>query len=316
MPERIVKFMVVALITFLGFCITSCGKHEMRQAIQSQDVQAVQRLLQKGVDINATDEHGDTPLMLGVLFSHMDSLIRAHNPTMVKFLLEQGADINAKANGCTPLITAAFFGDLETVKLLLDHGADLNILDDHGITAVQSAADGGHPQAVKLLLSKGGKITLAAAGCIGDPAEVQRLIQEGADVNANGFLDSKPLMAAIRGGNLDIIKMLLEKGADVHIRSLTGETALMMAVSAKDQPDVVKLLLEKGADVNACTEAGETPLMLAVDANDQPETIKLLLDKGADVNARTRAGRTAFKIASERLRLDTLKLLKAYGAKE
>ena len=78
---------------------------------------------------------------------------------------------------------------------------------------------------------------------------------------------------------------------------------------------MVRLLVEKGADVNAINYEGETALMIAVDAGDNPEVVKLLLEKGADVNARTKEGETALMIASKRLRLDAIKLLKAHGAK-
>ncbi len=316
MPKIITKFMVAALMTLLGLCIISCGKDEMREAIQIQDVQAVRRLLQKGAGINAPDEYGETPLMSAVVFSHMDSVIRGHNPTMVKFLLEQGADINARTYGQTPLMVAAFFGDVEIVKLLVGKGADPNIQGDNAITAVQTAADGGHPEVVKLLLAKGGKITLAAAACIGDLEQAQRLIKDGADVNANGFWGCKPLMAATRGGNLDVIKALLEKGADINSHNGAGETALMLALRSECQADVVKLLLEKGADVNARSQRGETALMMVVKEEDQPDVLKMILEKGADVNASSKEGKTALKIASAYVRLDSIKLLKAHGARE
>ena len=78
-------------------------------------------------------------------------------------------------------------GEITIVKLLLDKGADVNLKDTHGLTAVQFAADADHPDIVKALLARGGKITLAAAACIGDLEQVQHLIQEGADPNAKGL---------------------------------------------------------------------------------------------------------------------------------
>ena len=91
--------------------------------------------------------------------------------------------------------------------------------------------------------------------------EVQRLINEGADVNAKLKDGYTALMGASWAGNLEVMKILIEKRVDVNAKNTNGLTALMFA-SATGNLEVVKLLLEKGADVNAkdldgyCADSG------------------------------------------------------------
>ena len=174
---------------------------------------------------------------------------------------------------------------------------------------------------------------LITAAAYGDLAGVQRAIDDGADVNYNLDLshDSEldhvggtALMFASRGyfwnkpcNGIEIVKLLLEHGADVNIKSLVyGDTALMYA-SIYNKSEIVKLLLEHGADVNAQNKEGSTALMWpeavlqtpesvgfllhydAVNAqNKRGEIVKILLDHGVNVNTQNKRGETALMFSN------------------
>lgn len=97
-----------------------------------------------GADINAKDSNGQTPLMFAVKGSHVEA---------VEYLLENGADINARSikQGFTALITAAAVGNANVVRLLLEHGADKDIAERDGNTALDRAGQYGHPDIAALL---------------------------------------------------------------------------------------------------------------------------------------------------------------------
>ncbi|OPY76034.1 MAG: Ankyrin repeat protein [Syntrophorhabdus sp. PtaU1.Bin058] len=113
---------------------------------------------------------------------------------------------------------------------------------------------------------------------------VKLLLDKGADVNAKWATEGiTALIFASQEGHTDVVKLLLDKGADVNAKWATeGMTALMMA-SWEGHKDVVKLLLDKGADVNAKTiTEGMTALMMA-SWEGHKDVVKLLHDKGAQM---------------------------------
>jgi thiol-disulfide isomerase/thioredoxin len=139
---------------------------------------------------------------------------------------------------------------------------------------------------------------------------VKLLLEKGADVNAVG---GKVLIGAANGGHTEIVKLLLERGADVNA---AGGTALMTA-AAMGRTEVVKLLLEKDADVNAKSNIFGTSLYMASQQG-HTEIVKLLLEKGADVNAKiTIDGKmvTALWVAKKGGHTDIVQMLEKSGAK-
>ncbi len=115
---------------------------------------------------------------------------------------------------------------------------------------------------------------------------VRMLVDKGADVNAANGRGMTPLMMAAMKYPSEpwMIKYLLGKGADINAADNSGDTALSGAICLKAFP-AVKELVEAGADVNTRNRKGYTVLMLAV-FSDNVETVKLLLGKGADINAK------------------------------
>jgi len=109
----------------------------------------------------------------------------------------------------------------------------------------------------------------------GDIKQVEALINQGADVNQRGIADATPLyMATYYNVSLDIIRLLLDKGADPSL-GMSGWKPIHMAVD-NGNADIVKLLIERGADINALNAHHKTPLKMAEDAG-RADIVRMLL---------------------------------------
>jgi ankyrin repeat protein len=153
-------------------------------------------------------------------------------------------------------------------------------------------------------------------------AEVFRAIRNGdtgwlhahintANIEARDGRGATPLMHAAAFGNLQTLKLLIEKGADVNARNQANASALLWCVR---DPEKARLLIEKGADVNAQSKQGRTPLMIAALSQGNSSTVALLLDKGADLNAKAVIGTTALHSAAIAGEMESVRLLLAKGA--
>ena len=111
--------------------------------------------------------------------------------------------------------------------------------------------------------------------------QVQKKIQDGADINAKDKDGETVLMYAVRyNENPKIVKALLAAGADLHAKNLRGITVLMAATGFNKNPEIIKTLIAAGADVNAKDKNGYTALSYS-----NPEVLKILLAAGAKVTA-------------------------------
>jgi len=234
----------------------------------------------------------------------------------VKLLLEKGADVNTKSDdGGTALMSAAKRGYMEIIKLLLDKGADINAKDTDGTTALMLAAVKGQTKVVQLLLDKGADINAQR----NDGRGALMLAEETDQTQTAELLLEKDLgginaalsYAAYQGDTNGVV-LLLDKGADVNAKDNYGAT-LLMRVAMTGHTNTVELLLDKGANVNAKDNFGKTALMSAARIGNV-ETIKLLLDKGANVNAKDDLGETALMSAAESGDTNAVAILLARGA--
>ena len=244
---------------------------------------------------------------------------------------EQGD--NFHTGGVTPLVLAARQGNLDAVKVLAENGADLNKAAGDGSTAMLVAIQNGHYNVARYLVEKGADINKAnekgwtplylavkhrnlETGTIPVPNQnqafdfIKLLMDRDLDVNArvafnteirNGqratWFDEDGATAFMRAalcGDLEVMRMLLAKGADPKIVTKDGTTALMAAAgvgftegfiqyrSKEESIAAVKLLLELGANVNAQNETGLTALHGAAHRAALDE-IKLLVEHGANL---------------------------------
>jgi ankyrin repeat protein len=223
--------------------------------------------------------------------------------------------------GATPLQHAAGFGNLATMKMLLQHGADANAGNKRKSTPLFWAIS--DEAKVRLLLEHGsnvnaktvdGRSPIYQAASLPNALPVLRLLLEkGADANARTLTGMTPLIAAVRN-NLEAARLLLARGAEVNAKNAAGFTALMSAAGT-DRPEAVRMLLEKGADPNVRTKRNESALAEAATAGNK-ETVKLLLDRGAEVNVQDIRGYSPLLYAagSDAMPAGIVKMLLAKGA--
>ncbi|KAJ5426965.1 hypothetical protein N7465_002035 [Penicillium sp. CMV-2018d] len=239
----------------------------------------------------------------------------------VKKLLDNNADLEiAGGNGHTPLHTAACSGHAELVKLLLDKGAKIHNGSDGSKTPLYCACLNGHHQVAQMLLQWEPEliatherwIPLFAASEGGFLDIVQLLIQKGADIGASDGFRETPLYIACENGHIEVVRLLLEKGADVHHSNQLGWTPVNTA-SDEGFSDIVLLLVERGADINAPNESGETPLYNA-SWEGHIEVVRLLLEEGADIEVQNESGETPLSSACRRGHIEIVRLLLDKGA--
>jgi len=172
---------------------------------------------------------------------------------VTKFLVENGVNVNSKGDFRTTLECAVDGGDVEVVRLLLDHGADVKA--QSGAT-LSMAASYNRLDVVKLLLDHGADVNarevyirspLQEAASCGGLEVVRLLLDHGADVNANKINDGSALHKAASGGHLEVVKLLLDLGANVNAEGGNVRSALQQAALRGDL-EIVKLLLENGSN--------------------------------------------------------------------
>ena len=155
---------------------------------------------------------------------------------------------------------AASRGDTAQIERLLNGGADVNVQQADGATALQWAAYRGNAQLVERLLRAGarpgvanrnGATPLWLAASHGDAPVIQALLKGGADANEQLPLGRRPLMLAARAGNADAVLALLEHGADVNASETERGTTALMQAADQGHAEVIKVLLQHGANVAA-----------------------------------------------------------------
>ena len=310
------------------------GETVLMRCAATGDPAAVQALLEHGADIDATEpENGQTALMWAA--AHLQ-------PEVARVLLKHGAAIDARtivrrqfrgtgmrsttspagathfgAGGFTPLLFAARHGDVDSARLLLDAGADVDDAGADGNAALALAAMSGHARLAGFLLDRGadpnatgaGYGALHAATLRADPRLVETLLARGADPNAR-LTRSTP----VPRWTYEFVFTLKEKGA----------TPFLLATKYLE-PEIARMLAAAGADPLVRTDDGTTALMAAVghglsrsttrrsrliapelvsaqwsDEHRVLETVKAAVDAGAakTVHETIRAGETALHAAA------------------
>jgi type II secretion system protein G len=200
----------------------------------------------------------------------------------------------------------------------------------YGIPNICYASRTGDINAVKSFLNENPQVvninnvigypTPLLCAITGDKIDVVRLLLDhGADINTYDPFDAA-LHIAVEHDNIEILNLLVAaKGVDINIKNVSGETPLHMASYSKlpHKIEILKLLISKGADINARDDDGYTPLHRAIDAGNM-KIVKILVLKGANVNEKTKNGDSPLKLAQKNNpnSSDIVDFLRKFGAKE
>jgi ankyrin repeat protein len=245
-------------------------------AARQGEIETAKALLDAKADINAVDSDGNNALTLAILNTHYD---------LTRLLIERGADPNVAAkNGRTALYSAVEMHDvdwsprpahkevdkatsMDIIHALLDHKANVNAQ----LTA---------------------------------PAPIEKHAQDMGDKSLGA--GATPFTRAARSADVELMRLLLDKGADPKLVGKDNQTALMVAAGVNyndhirgteaEALEAVQLCVSLGLDVNAATDKGETALHGAAHRGADSIT-KFLVEKGANVNARNKRGFTALDLA-------------------
>jgi ankyrin repeat protein len=346
------------------------GETALMTATKVGNVAAVRMLLDRGANVDTRDPaFQQTALMMAV---------RDNHPDVVKLLIDRGAQVNVQTRtgptpnwvlpnsvpgfghgigivrgglpdrgsrflipgALTPLLYAARDGRVESAKILLAAGAEIEHADANGITPLLMAITNDHVEMARYLIDQGASVT--AVDWYGRTPLWAAVETRNMDVDSSTFengVDRAPV--------LELIKVMIAKGVDVNARTketppirrqmlhvtgdlswvdFTGQTPFLRAALAADL-DVMRLLLAHGADPKIPVFAGTTALMAAAGVNwvvDQTtdggpaarlEAVKLCYDLGMSVNDVNSMGITALMGAANRGSDDIIEFLVSKGAK-
>jgi ankyrin repeat protein len=189
------------------------------------------------------------------------------------------------------------------IKTLIDLGADPNLADGSGTTALVAAAMRDHVPSIKMLLENGAKVD-----------------EPGPD-------GVHPLTLALADSRYEVAKALIEGGADVSVASGPDGLTPLMVVSAQAAPaegarfvpgsarptDIAKAIVDRGGAINAQAKNGMTALMVAAAHNNAP-MIGLLMDAGADATLKNAQGLTATDVAEKNGNLEAAQAILVLGS--
>lgn len=237
---------ILLTILFISIFSTSCSKkHKARSFIKEQ-----------GFEFN------EEAFFLNI---KNDSL------PIVDAFLTAGFDVNDRNNsGKTPLMVSCWEGKIRTVKLLLEHGAEVNPKDVK-VSPLWYALRNMHNEVALLIFEKGGdpefitseNMTVFAEAIRYSPIEtIKMLIEGGANVNLAKGAEKYPIHEAVAQRDATMVKLLLNNGADPNVKNIFGETPLVYAVSFS-KADIVELLINTGAKYNITDRRGRSLLDIA-----------------------------------------------------
>jgi ankyrin repeat protein len=323
-------------------------------ALPPEQITVIRTWIEQGAEWpDALANEADLPPLDAKAVAMVDALRRADRAAFMKFVAEEPALLNARGpEGSTPFMYAVLYTDAAVLERLLKMGANPNLANDAKATALMWAAT--DLAKTRVLLDHGADVNvvsadlrtalMVAAGRPGGAPVVKLLLDRGA--NPNATLVTSPLMDAAMAGDAATMELLLARGVDVKTfgggalglaaRSSCAKCVEMLVATNLEPAaytrslsllaylgdvNMVRLALDRGADVKAVDGRGRTPLMYAAISDFEPlAAMQLLIERGADVNARSRhensgdTGKTALDLAKLRGATPMVELLAKSGA--
>ena len=316
------------------------GSTALHWAVERDDLELADLLIRAGARVDARTREGVMPMQLAAVNG---------SAQMIDRLLKAGADPNLQltASADTAVMMAARTGNPDAIRVLVEAGANVNAKENWGgTTALMWAASEGHSGVARALIAAGADVNARSnyvAAANGRGFEGRTPVATRTDPKTEEFASGwlTPLTLAAREGNVDVVRLLVEGGADVNTVAGDGKTALAIAIFNGNY-DVASFLVDRKADVNKPDAQRFTPLFYAVDRRnmetapnfpwmvtaDPMPLIRKLLDAGANPNAlvnntpraRMREGSPRIVFATALMRaafaadLDLVKLLLERGA--
>lgn len=324
--ENIVKYLVENGADMYSYEITA-----LYQAVLNLNPKLVEYFLDKGASI---EKAGGTDVYENIMMAAAGSKFNnsndkspvdltlleksAENSAKITEMLIGKADkniINDSLEGKTPLIIAVGNSYIDTAKILIENGANINAVDIEGWSALSYAVNNGDIEIAKLLLENKVKIKDELLIAIKSPIVESRinmmklLIDNKANINytdENGF---NPLNIAIESGDMELTKFLITNGANVNSLMQDGVSLIGYAI-AQNNMDLLQMLIENGANVNYTNgdSWANTPLQTASRLG-LDNVVRILLTRNVDINAVDINGNTALHTAALNSQLSVVKLL-------
>ncbi|KAJ8026830.1 Transient receptor potential cation channel subfamily A member 1-like [Holothuria leucospilota] len=242
----------------------------LHAACESSNLETVKLLLQRGARVDSRNSDQMTPL-------HKACLTNRHR--IVDFLLQNGANVErTDKDNFTPLLIAASEGHTATIQVLLRYKANISARDKHDKTAIFWAAEEQNFEALQVLLDHEGAKDL---------------------IDESDRYDNTALHIASEKGFLAIIKLLLDRGADVDAKNEDEMTPLHLAAQNGHVQCILEFVKRDENSVNDEDENSNTPLHLAA-LEGHSRAVQCLIDAGADIQARNQSLWTPLDCAASR----------------